>query len=256
MRRITSALALALPLSLGLTVAVATGAGAHVAHGAGEAGRPDEYVGVVKGVKPYVKGVPQRDAYFLAISVTPQNEVVAYTCDGFGEAASFTGSAATGTFTASTTAEGDGEASVTAEFSGSNATGTLTLGGTDYEFDLKRAEGVGGLYTVSFTQSSNGVVTGAGTSERGNKLTTRARPGQRRFTYTVTTLDGVKKTFNPTPLHPPKKLLGFDTYRTVLLDSGKMGRGNPVGTATKLQSPSASSASTLRTVTGILTQDY
>ena len=199
---------------------------------------------------------PRRTRYFLAISVTPQNEVVAYTCDGFGEAASFTGSAATGTFTASTTAEGDGEASVTAQFSGSNATGTLTLGGTDYEFDLKRAEGVGGLYTVSFTQSSNGVVTGAGTSERGNKLTTRAKPGQRRFTYTVTTLDGVKKTFNPTPLHPPKKLLGFDTYRTVLLDSGKMGRGNPVGTATKLQSPSVSSASTLRTVTGILTQDY
>jgi hypothetical protein len=187
--------------------------------------------------------------------VNDSNEVVAYTCDGFGGTASFSGTADNGAFSATATTD-EGGAAIDATISGAHATGTLTLEGTDYDFDLKKAVGVGGLYTVSFTQSSKGAVTGIGTSERGNKLTTRAKPGQHRFTYTVTTVNGTKKTFTPTPLDPPKNLLGFDTYRTVLLDSGIMGRGNPTVSATKVKPPTAAGASTLRTVTGVLVQDF
>jgi len=247
MRRSTGAFALAVVLGLAASFGIASTAGAQAAGDAGSS-LPAEYVGVVKGVKPYVNGVPQKDAYFLAITVNDNNEVVAYTCDGFGGTASFSGTDDNGTFSATATTD-EGDAAIDATISGAHATGTLTLEGTDYDFDLKKAVGVGGLYTVSFSQAANGTVTGTGTSERGNRFRAIATRGQKRPTFTFTTVDGTTKTVTPTPLHPPKALLRFDGYRAVFLDNGRMGRGNPLATATIVHTNTAVNLNTVRVIT-------
>jgi len=211
-----------------------------------------EYVGVVTGVAPYIDDVPQPDAYFIAITVNNAGGVDAYTCDGFGGVASFSGRLEQGKITLTSD---DGQAQLTATVAGRKATGELAIEGTVYPFTLKEARDVGGLYTVAVKQAANGNVIATGTSERGNKLASKAKPGQTRFTTVVRTTNGSIRTLTPTPLHPPDELLGFDAYRTVLLDNGRMGRGNPTIAATLLSSPPRG-VTTLKTLTGILTERY
>lgn len=232
-------------------LALTTQAGAQAPRRAATAGTV-EYVGVVTGVAPYIDDVPQPDAYFIAITVNKAGAVDAYTCDGFGGVASFTGAVDQGKVALTSD---DGQAQLTATVAGAKATGELTIEGTVYPFTLTKAKGVGGLYTVDIKQAANGNVAAAGLSARGNRLTSTAKPGQTRFTIVVKTASGSTRKLTPTPLHPPDELLGFETYRTVLLDNGRMGRGNPTVAATRLTSPPRG-VPTLKTLTGILTEEY
>jgi hypothetical protein len=208
-----------------------------------------EYVGVVKGVKPYVGDVPQQDAYFVAIAVDKSKSVVAYTCDGFGGSASFTGTEQRGKVDL---ASQDGQAQITATITSSSAKGRLTLGGEAYSFTLKKAKTVGGLYTIAVSQSGDGAITATGTSERGNKLTTTGKPDEQKYTVTVTPVNGSKRKLVATPLQPPEQLLGFDSYRFVLLDTGKMGRGNPTLMATQLPPLTPVTVTTAQRLTGTI----
>lgn len=211
-----------------------------------------EYVGVVTGVAPYIDDVPQPDAYFIAITVNNAGGVDAYTCDGFGGVASFSGLLDQGKVALTSD---DGQAQLTATVAGRKATGELTIEGTAYPFGLKQANGVGGLYTVGVKQASNGNVVAAGRSERGNKLTSKAKPGQTRFTIVVKTTTGSTRRLTATPLNPPRGLLGFDAYRAVLLDNGRMGRGNPTIAATRITTAPLE-VSTLRTLTSTIVLFY
>jgi len=230
--------------------AVPTAAGARVAHGSAGSGVV-EYVGVVKGAKPYVNGAPQKDAYFVAIAVRPNGKVLAYTCDGFGEKASFSGNEKGGSFTAT-----DGESTIEATITRNHARGTLDFEGTDWDFDLRRARGIGGLYTIGVKAGANGAITAAGRSERGNTFRTRARAGATDLTFTFTTTDGRTRTATPTPLNPPAELLGFDGYRAIFLDNGRMGRGSPLVAAVAVQAPTPLSTKTLQTITSTVIQFY
>ena len=246
-RRVLMAVPLVVAISaLALTTAVGAQAPGATANGT------VEYVGVVTGVAPYIDDVPQPDAYFIAITVNGAGGVDAYTCDGFGGVASFSGLLEQGKVALTSN---DGKAQLTATVAGRKATGELAIEGTTYPFTLKEATGVGGLYTVGVKQAANGNAVATGRSERGNKLTSKAKPGQTRFTIVVKTTNGSTRTLTPTPLDPPDELLGFNNYRTVLLDNGRMGRGNPTIAATRLSSPPRG-VPTLKTLTGILTEEY
>lgn len=212
-----------------------------------------EYVGVVEGVKPYVDDVPQPDSYFIAIAVSKSGRVVAYTCDGFGERASFAGRSQDGEIDVPSE---DGAAQITSTISGSSAKGELTFEGETYPFTLKKAKGVGGLYTVDVEQSDGGTTIASGVSERGNKLKSTAKPGQQRFAVTVTTVDGSKTRLVATPLSPPEEFLGFDAYRFVLLDNKRMGRGNPTVTAVQLPPITPVSVTTALRLTSTLMVFY
>jgi len=242
---------MAVPLIVAISaLALTTAAGAQ-APGATANGTV-EYVGVVTGVAPYIDDVPQPDAYFIAITVNGAGGVDAYTCDGFGGVASFSGLLEQGKVALTSN---DGQAQLTATVAGRKATGELAIEGTVYPFTLKEARGVGGLYTVAVRQAANGNVVAAGRSERGNKLTSKAKPGQTRFTVVVKTTTGSTRRLTATPLDPPRSLLGFDAYRTVLLDNGRMGRGNPTIAATRITTAPLE-VSTLRTLTGTIVLFY
>ena len=249
MRSAVRRAALLLALAAIALLSLPATAGARVARAAGS--DVVEYVGVVKGEKPYVNGKPQKEAYFVAIAVAPDGKVVAYTCDGFGESANFSGTEENGTFTAE-----DGGAKIDATITDRRARGTLTLEGQTWDIDLKKARDVGGLYTVKIRAGANGTITGAGTSERGNTLTITAKQGQKKPKFTFDPVGGVKRTVFATPLNPPKDLLGLDSYRAVFLDSGRMGRGNATINAQTVTASTNVVLNTIRIVTSTTIQFY
>src|SRR5207253_967854 len=116
---------------------------------------------------------------------------------------------------------------------------------------LRKAAGVSGLYVFHFKQSTDGTVSVVGTSERGNKISSKARPGQSGpVSETVTLAGGSRKTDHLGPLEvtPPDSLANFDTYRVVIIGSGG-GRGNPTATATQLTSVTQEGLTILKSMT-------
>lgn len=168
-----------------------------------------EYVGKVSGSE-----------FFVAVAVDESGQLEAYACDGRGHFELFTGSADDGTLNLRSE---DRDATLEATITAGDAEGTLSLQGKALDFSATKADGLGGLYTVTNTPGRF-----TAESERGNRLKGTAKgDGTPSLAATLTTPDGERERvdFVQGRGEPPRRILGFNRYRVVLLDSGE-GRGN------------------------------
>ncbi|MGH3119328.1 MAG: hypothetical protein ACRDQ2_19890 [Gaiellales bacterium] len=200
-------------LACGLLIAVTLGVAACGGDGDDEAQLPQagvtEYVGKVAGSQ-----------FFIALAVDQSGKVEAYTCDGRGHFESFTGTADDGKLRLRSK---DRDATLEATIAAGDAEGTLSLQGKALDFSARKAEGLGGLYTVTNTPGRF-----TAESERGNRLKGRTKEdGTPSLAATLTTPDSEQERvdFVQGMGEPPRRILGFNRYRVVLLDSGE-GRGN------------------------------
>lgn len=202
-----------------------------------------EYVGKVSGSQ-----------FLIAVAVDKSGKVDAYTCDGGGHSESFSGTTEDDRF-ALTSADGD--ATLRATRAASTMSGKVKLEGKSLAFSATEARERGGLYTVQFRSLPDGDARATGESERGNRLVSNAT--RERLTMTITTADG--EPYDAAyerqdglygglrgPTDRQEKLLGFDSYRVIVLDNGQH-TGNPTLNSTQLTSQTQLGTQTLKQMT-------
>ena len=206
-------------------------------------GEAREFVGTVEGVD--ASAAPGRGQDFVAVTFDG-DKVVAYVCDGTGSGAQlFEGEASGDEFDLTST----GDARLTGTVADGAVEGEVTVDGKTVAYTTKRAEGIGGLYTVERQEGGET----AGRSVRGNALGVKGGAPDGRLT--VTTTDGEQtavKVSKRSPGGPP-----YSQVRVIMLDSGqrrgqKTIKARQTGAQTNFTCPSShGDAASARRVTSL-----